>query len=389
LEEPHLAKGNKMSVIDTGMQAFLNVGSAITSGLAGSSSSLIEFTKPTQVEPIVVIDNGVIFNENLTDVMQSLLSQFSGYYLQAAALLTNIEKVSVLRTLERLNPDRNGDVLGRIWSGVSTVSVEDYKNRLPRYDRKVSIEADVSVISAIGKDSITQLRTLENLSVGKIITVTVTGPDRVTTDKDKQGNDRSNRQSGTTIDIPVAIRLQATQLDAHQIVHMLSQGNQDLSAEERRDGFLAGRLRFWKDIVFCIDIMDSHRRALIKDKDGVISEIARRNRNNTVASVVTNRPSLATASNMVVMSDSTAAQLENVIKGRLSDFRTRQKIFDVTSLMIIVVMDPNLNRIRFYYRGIELSSDYSPRDLKGSNKGSGPDIMDILKAYQVAQAPSL
>jgi hypothetical protein len=402
-----------MSVLETGMSAFMNVGSAINAGLQGANSSLIEFTKPTQVEPIVVVDNSVVYNDVLPDVMQSLLSQFAGYYLQAAALLTNIDRVTVLRQLERLNPDRKGDALGRIWSNES-ISIEDYKTRLPRYNPIASLEAfappavvntastntkldsDEYRVTGIGKDSITQLRNLENLSVGKMIMVTVTAPDKVSIEKTTKGTgtnakttEKTSRSPGVSVDIPVNIRLQAAQLDSHQIVHMLSQGNQDLSSGERKDGFLSGRLKFWKDIVFCMDLISSHRRALMKDKDGVMTEIAKRARNNTVASAVTNQPSLATASNMVIMSDSTAAQLENNIKGRLRDYRVRQKIFDVTSLMILVVIDPNLNRIKFYYRGIELGSEFSPRDLKGSNKGNGPDILDIMKAYQMSAVPSL
>lgn len=388
-----------MSVIETGMQAFKDVGSvfsAVASGVAGSNASLIEFTKPTQVEPIVVIDSAVIFNENLPDVMQSLLSQFAGYYLQAAALLSNIDKISVLKQLERLNPNRNNAL-----SGIH-ISKEDYQAKLPSYaDKHLSLEdinnnllpddtgksilskkddGDGSAISGIGKDSITQLRNAENLSVGKLITVEVTA---------SATTDAKGKQTMQRVEIPVAIRLQATQLDSAQVLHVMSSGNQDYSARERWDGFLSGRLKFWKDLVFCQDILDSHRRALMKDKDGVIAEMSRRNRNNTIASMVTNKPSLATASNMIIMSSSTAAMVENTVKGRLSDFKVRQKIFDQTSLMIIVIMDPNLNRIKFYYRGIQMGNEFSPRDLKGSNKGSGPDIADIMKAYQLGSAPSL
>lgn len=47
----------------------------------------------------------------LPDVLQSLQSIFSGYYLQALAISTNIGKINVVKHLDKLNPNRNVGVV--------------------------------------------------------------------------------------------------------------------------------------------------------------------------------------------------------------------------------------------------------------------------------------
>lgn len=73
------------------------------------SDSLVEFTKPTRVEPIVLMDDRVVNLSFTPDIMQSLTSIFSGYYLQAVALSVNVGRVDVIDLLDRVNPNRSLD----------------------------------------------------------------------------------------------------------------------------------------------------------------------------------------------------------------------------------------------------------------------------------------
>ena len=70
-----------------------------------TSDSLIEYTKPTRVEPLVLMDARVTKLDVAPDIMQSLTSLFSGYYLQAVALSVNVGRVDVVKLLDKLNPD--------------------------------------------------------------------------------------------------------------------------------------------------------------------------------------------------------------------------------------------------------------------------------------------
>jgi hypothetical protein len=400
---------------------------------AGKSDSLIDYTAVSRVEPIALVDADVLYEEMLPEVMQSLQSIFTGYYLQAVAISNTIGKIDVVRHLDRLNPSRNGMnnamLAGQGW----LMATESYKHKLPvpgdepaleqlaleatnidqanydlavdkynldvdtaeiqrqQHDEKMAYSKQKDAMSHInqrdqidiamdktygsseqgfGRDTMATMKELTNLSVGKMFTVEI--------------SDGLHRAS-----IPVSVRLMASSMPTNSLVHILSAGNQDLTVKERYHAWKSGRLSFVKDLIFCQDLIDAHRKNLMADKEGIYSTILRRSRGNQLSTIVSGNPSVATASNLVVISGDSAAKLELQINGKLRDFRTREKIFKATYMMIMVVIDKQWQRATFYHRGIALATEVGVRDLKVANKGNGPDVSDILKAYQMGNAPSL
>lgn len=444
---------------------------------AGKSESLIDYTRSMRVEPVVMVDSSLLFDEATPEVMQSLLSNFAGYYLQAAALSCTVGKISTMRHLDKLNPNRSpidsaGDtaVAATNWM----TSLESYRFRLPRHSDQyttqqkqgfdvmpvrgdhdnatialesrngvyqIALEArdddhhqdrmyelavdklnldrtkfghelsqaeqrklsdkekldyqkvqdevrngqgrdshklakdrqdDVHNASQFGfsKDTIQTVKELSNLSVGKVLSIEI--------------SDGIHKAS-----IPVAIRLMAASLPSQTLAHMLSLGKQDTSMSARWHGWRSGRLAFWRDLIGCQDLIDAHRDALMQDKDGLFRQIVARKRKNTFAGILSGNPSVATASNMAVLSKETADMIELETVGSLDNFNTRQKLFEPTSLMILAVVSKEFARVTFYFRGIAEKTELSLRDIKAANKGSGPDVGDILKAFTSGHAPSL
>jgi hypothetical protein len=336
------------------------------------SDSLIDYTQVTRVEPICLIDADCLYLDMLSDVLQSLNSQFAGYYLQAVAVSATVGKIEVRKHLDKLNPHRSPSDSAADTAGY-LLAQESYKYALPTPEKfkQISLEAEEGS-SAFGfsKDTASTLKDLADLSVGKQFMVEIT-----------DGNNRAS--------IPVNIRLLASSMPSKNLVHILSLNNQDRSVKERYHAWKAGRLSFIKDLILCQDIIDAHRKNLMADKDGVYSNLIKRSRDNGISTILSGNPSVATASNLIVMSSETAAQLELDVNGRLEDFKTREKVFKETYVMIMAVIDKQWQRVTFYYRGINHHTQLGVRDLKASNKGGGPDVSEILKAYQVGNSPSL
>lgn len=504
---------------------------------AGKADSLIDYTRPARVEPIVLVDTDVLFGSDMTpEIMQSLLSTFAGYYLQAAALSLTVGKVNILRHLDRLSPSRSpleSAVDGPLGNKAYMLATENYHFRLPRVTDQVALESndrydllpfklpspmevaleeytiameatypafdpnnpmsqdesrhrqdhrqdlatdlaasqaaararmdqqrlgmdrnkyahtlrkdrsdtalrreqaaqsaaqhaatlalqtknaaatqahqaaqlrqqkDQSAASqanqdaslalreqelalreqqltdaqtssqfGYGKETIQTIKELSNLSVGKLLSVEVT-----------DGNHSAS--------IPVAVRLMAASLPSSSVAHILSLGKKDTSFMARWHGWRSGRLSFWKDLVLCNDLIDEHRNALMSDKDGLFRQIVARKTKNRFAGILSGNPSVATASNMAVISKETADKIELESMGTLNNFSVRQKLFEPTSLMILVVVNKAHDIATFYYRGIAEKSELTLRDLKAANKGNGPDITDVLKAFTQGHAPSL
>jgi hypothetical protein len=243
---------------------------------AGKTDSLIDFTKPTRVEPICIVDAAVIHNAMLPEVMQSLLSIYTGYYLQAISVMATVGKVQVLKQLDRLNPER--DLLENAAnSNFFTMVKENYSDRLPMPLKSTAMEAqgaDVKKMQAemdemrkkleaqgkappigITKDSIATAKELSNLSVGKLINVEI--------------QDGGNKQS-----IAVNVRLITSSVPTKTLIHILTLDGEDKSWNDRMRGFMSGRLKWIKDGIFCQDLIDAHRKNLIADKDGAYTAIS-------------------------------------------------------------------------------------------------------------------
>ena len=365
VNEGTLAAGSVLStVMDTYAKA-----QAVGSHL--KTSSLVSATSVARVEPIVIVDKDCLFLEYLPDILQSTQSIFVGYWLQALSLITNVGDVNVGRVLDKLNPNRKVDTSGFLNTIVSagigkeslTYASESLKYKLPT----VALEAkDDNKGGTLAK--VDNIDDLTNLSIGKIINVTI-------------------KNNGQEAVIPISFRLMVNTLPTASCVQLLSQGSVDLSFSERWFKWRAGRISFIKDLVFCQDLIREQKRTLMTDKDGVYSEIAKRAKNSKLASFFSKNPSLAEASNIVVISEETAMQLRVKHNLNLDNFKDRQKIFDKTYAMILVVIDRNYERVNMYHYGISASTSVGLRDIKVANKGSGPNIMEVLAAFKGGNAP--
>lgn len=343
---------------------------------SAKSESLVEFTKPTRVEPIVLMDDRVVNLPFTHDIMQSLSSIFSGYYLQAVSLSVNVGSVDVVDLLDRVNPNRSLD--DNVIRGATNMamranfeSASAYEYGLPVPGQPVGLEAFGQEALASGsEDAIKMAQEASNLSVGKLLEVKVQSGDHKAV-------------------FPIAVRLIVTTAPSSAVVHTLSVGNKDTSVKERFHAWRSGQLEFVRDLVLCQDLIDAHKNALLKDNSGIYMDSLKRRKKNFLSAILSGQPSVATASNLVVISEATRKELERTIGGRLKDFRTREKLFKETYAMLLVVVDPDWEQVTIYHRSIEQATQLSAGDLKSANRSKGPDVGEILKAYQLGTSPSI
>lgn len=383
--------------------------------------SLTDFAKQTRVEPIVLVDQRAVHLPYMPDVMQSLVSIFSGYYLQAVSLSVNVGAVDTLRLLDKLNPRRNGssdtgDLFNATARTIYNVATESRDNLLHETNylfklpvpggtpgledinhneaiRKVAGE-DAALIhdkvaegnfvrkqnyqnipgdtkTTFGRDAIGSIGDQVNLSVGKLLEVHI----------------ESNGQKAT---FPISVRLMANPIASESLLHILSVGNKMTSASDRYHAWRAGELSLIRDLILCQDLIDQHKKTLANDKSGIYADILARRRGNNTAAILSGNVSMATASNICVLTDATAAELERRMHGaRLKDYHTREKVFKETYMMLMVVVHPEWEQVTIYHRGLDVPTRLSVKDIKASNKGNGPDVAEILKAYQLGNSPSL
>lgn len=339
-----------------------------------TTKSLAEATKLTRVEPLVIFSKDCVSLEYMPDVANSLLSIFSGYYLQAVSILTRVNDVEVVRILDKLNPDRDetGFLLTEQISreSLDNLCLEAYKFSLPtdRTNDKPPILKDLA-----SKENVTTIVDASNLSVGKLLNVEIS-----------YSKDRGEHESpeDRVVRIPVSVRLMSSIIPNNSITRLLTYKSEDNSLVERFHAWRSGRIGFIKDLIFCQDLIDEYKRASIGDETNTLQEIVRRVNNSKKYGLLTKNPSLVSASNIFVITEEVAREVENKLGGKLSNANIRQKAFDNTYAMIIAVVDREWERVTFYTRGMAASTDLSIKEIKSANKnGKGPDILDVMKSF--------
>jgi hypothetical protein len=237
--------------------------------------------------------------------------------------------------------------------------------------KKMMLEGPIAS-AKVDKDVTRMVTDVTPLSIGKLYEVVF-----------KEGKE--------TASIKVAIRLMAKQVPTSTIVSIMSI-NSPMKTDmiERFHGVRSGELEFINHFLFCNDLIDEHRKALLKDKTGLYKEIANRRNKSMLAGLLERNPSVAVASNLAIIDSGTLEEVEMRMGGNFKSDRIRSEVFATTSLMILAVVDRGYDRIRFYHRGIDQYSDLSVRDIKANSRdGGGGQVVDIMKAFLKGSAPQI
>jgi len=376
---------------------------------ASSQVSYIDVARPARVEPILLVDADCMNLPYLPDVTQTMQALFTGYYLQAVSMLTSVGKISVAGKLSQLNPNRNDDPwLGNMMNVLSRgfesrldpnarMSIEQYKFKLPMSSRKPGLEStftDVMQTAKTVQDTINGPQTFQEGMGGNIAVGGKNGNNIDLTENVPLSIGRmyevSMSEDGKTACVKVAIRLLSTITPTSVLTNIFTTTNpDDTSYGKRWEKLMEGQISFWNDFVLHKDLMAKRRKTLIMDKSGVYQEILRRQSSHYRSGLVTKKPSLGQASNLCIMSLDTLEAIEYKMGGKISQSKIRDELFNETSMMIIAVIDAGYERVKFYHRGIPIASDFSITEIKSTNKGSGPDVMEIMKTLVSGSAPTL
>lgn len=339
-----------------------------TVGKMMSGKNLVSIANVGRVEPIALLDTDCVNLDYISDVMQSVHAIFSGYYLQAIHMINDVGGVSVAERLAPLNPGH----------GLAYESIHNTVAR--RYKLSVSTEANtpaqpVGTVKPAKNSFGVDLDTFEsqaqsaNLSVGKLYNVTLTN-------------------GGQEVKLPIAIRLMVNVLPSRMLTELFTYRDAfDMNMKERWHSWKAGQLDFFKDLVLCNDLIDKYRRMAIRDKTGLGAKILDREASQ-VFRAISGKDSFSTATNIAIISNDTLGLIESDLNGRFSNSKVRRSIFENSNLMLLVVIDKQFERVTIYTRDLDSHTTLSIKDIKVSNKSSGPDVTEIMRAYLMGSSPS-
>lgn len=329
-------------------------------------TSLADLTRLTKVEPLVVISRDCMGLDIMPDLMLGTLNYTISDYTQATEILGKVKDIQVIKTLDKLNPNRDSTgmlLMAEVSNESMTPAALSFS--LPtetNESRTLTVEArDNSADSTV-------------LAVGKQVNVsiainTANGEERV-------------------VQVPIAFRLIPRYVSSPQVQRIIGYGVDDTGLIARFQRARDGGIAPFMDFIMAQDLIQEKRKAMIQDDSRVLQEIMTRVATNKRYGLLTNNPSLVTLSNIFVITESEQKALESKFGGSMQSAAVRNRMFENVSASTIIVVNRAWNMVYFYQRGFDSPSEISFKELKvGASKA--PDLMDQLKSFNLGMPISM
>ena len=411
------------------------------------NTSLPEYTASTRLSPSVLIDKRILALDPklVTALEQTLLSMYCGWYLQGINLALNVNNVMVNRILDQFSTDRSilqSALNTTYFDQSSTEEISDELSWLPDYSNEAGYGFEVSGKSSVKRSSsdskpnytgagapkepekvkeyYTSPRTPEgtnnpnsNYDYGvkgvvkgeaeKTEPKITFGANRSYTNKDAIHSimEESNLAVGKILEvqvivnnqyvtIPVTVTLMPESIDAKDLINVIAASVIDKTSTGRWRQLRSGAIRFWKDYLGCADLIEADKKALLADHTGVLLNTRTKNTNTKLATLASGYASPNAISTMIIISKQTFSDLELVLKGNFTkNIELRNKYFESTSSMMLVVVDIQMERFTIFIKGIAAYKEHTLDDIKKANKGTGgSDILEFMKAMSKGNIPN-
>ena len=363
-------------------------------GTVGNPVSLADVGKIARVEPITLVSSDLNGVKDLYNILHGVLNIYTAYYLQAVSILSaQLNDVRILKILDRTNPDRDMKTL--LTSGqfgmesyASTMALESAKYALPF----VGMEARAPVnqnpnrhTPNITINNITQNKSSNTLttSIGKLETFEKLG---MGVGKVVEVKFNSN---SSDVSIPVSVKLDTMVMPGDVMTSIMTNNKDEITLGSRFKDAISGRISFIKDFLLASDLIKNQKKSMMKDPTGYYSQLLARVNNSKFYSVLSGgNISLAGVSSIAVISEQDEANIQRNLGGKLTNKTIRNMVFDNMSVMMIVVIDKEWERVTIYVRDIDDFSQNSFDSFKKPSEGSGAMISDMVKAFSMNNAPS-
>lgn len=365
-----------------------------------TDNSLSDLTKLTKVEPLVIISKECMGMDIMPDLMNGLLNYTIADYSQAAAILGMVTDVRVVRILDKLNParDKTGLLIMAEATNESYYGAE-IKNDSKRFQFSLPVETMESKVTTekdSGKSPSNASTESTALAVGKLvdITINVTGPGGPTNGTKTIKNGKNSMEvpltgnEANTVKMPINFRLIPRFISSPQMLRIIGHGTDDTGLITRFERAVDGGISPFIDFILAQDLIQERRKALISDQTQTMQDIVNRVNTSKRIGVMTNNASLATLSNIFIVTESERDSLESQFGNKLKSASVRERIFQNVAASVLVIVDRQWNTVTFWHRGYDNPSTVSFKELKLSGN-KAPDLMDQLKSFNLGMPISM
>jgi len=357
----------------TPLQAINEIAKAVKETRA---ASLSEYTTSTRLYPKVLVDASLTRQDDdvLYNAMQTMGGVYAAHYMQAVTM-ANIQSINNLQLLDQFATERSFGNSGIIPGALDQVATESFHKLVPFAMEAFDDDKDAKP----EKPHQGNKMDMDKINLGEAVNLAVGRQLRVYIGVGEQA-----------IGIDITLQLNPEVIPAQALPDVLALTTTDKSYVGRFRQWRSGEIDSFNDYLWGLDIIERDRKALLNDPSGIYSEARRKKSTSRWQSLLSGKKSINMASTMAVISTGVADEMQLSIKGKLKRPNVREKYFDATNSMMLMVLDQRKERVTLYQRGIAKHGVYSFRDIEKVGKSNdGMDIGAVLQAYKMGDAPSL
>ena len=317
-------------------------------GLANGPRSVMAGSQEASIISSVYIQDNLIDEDIVVPLISGLNEHYCAFILSCLGLNQHIQGSRTVR-----------DLLSVI-STESFVSAVDIAETFGR-EEEVIISQEAKLVELDSR--------MHKFISGKLIevelsTVTTRQPLQVDMAKSASEFASSNRAAGG--EAPKSIKVQLmVQLMPYEIPTDAAKGFLGLNAKDdwirRTLRMTVGQINFWRDFVFGVDQSVEYAKSLKQAPEHLATMMAKRHKKmRNIGKVLAGKDASQNMINSVLIVDSET--FTRVCKEKHINFdrqAIRDKFFEESMCMIVVVVDREFNTVEIYYHGISAIADYS------------------------------
>ena len=371
------------------------------------------------VEPVAVVSNNLRDDEIMDKVLGLHTDLFTGFYMQAYAVLTSVYQKDTQVAVDVLGTDNGG--LERVFLRGARIAIEDrdFTGELFSDDFSLSTEAPTAAQVADRKATVAAAKHQE--AIKKMQDELTATQKAANNKKDKGGNSHNVETSlhkgfkdlyipnaiqrtievtvtqksddgkgvaPTVITIPITIKTHVIYTDIDNIINTLQPNSDDKGFFNRVDEYRAGAISL-ADLTFTSDLIQKYKKNKLKDKDKLLELIQARklSANSKMASKGAPFPGFEKYYNMFIISAEDKVRVEKHLRGKISKGSNKQKFLDQGYGLSLTVMDQDYERVQMHIRDLRGDTDLTYKSVSKIGK-DGTDQDELIKALMAGRQPS-
>lgn len=186
---------------------------------------------------------------------------------------------------------------------------------------------------------------------------------------------------------PITIKARIIFANPEDVVNMIVPFNTNVNFFSRLEDYRSSAIGFFKDLVWCDDLIKEAKKAKLNDDKNLIKLINDRT-SSANAKMFNNKPGIGFEKNynMLILAEDDIVPIERAIGGKLKDEVNMKKLLKVTQSLSCTIVDFDYERVNMSLSGGIGKSSTTFQALKKKGNNGKEDLTELVKMLMANKA---